>query len=433
MSVRNPGKLTHGQLINPGKGTIRKFTQKEYPVEPLESNPPGYGNVNTEITVTDANSVLVKVFDVDALAAAQLAFPVISYETNLSFNLPAILTAVSIVYNSNTGIGADQSVGSGYADGSPFQLALQSSGKSSGSSSIVPDALPIIKQPVAEDLLVTGYEFYLVNGYSKAALLAKLTAAAGATVHAWPVFQPEVVTLSLHGQTTSLSANAEVHKSKFLSDAAQTLTSIVEQGFSTENGVTIRTHEITPTLHAAIVLSSTTQTANVTASASAGWVGTGVFPSGSAASNPTHTVANVTGTASPSPVGAYTPSSTFNGFPVYIFGSFYLFNHGDGKWRLQAGGIDDQADYWLGDSSGALTPTGPYTHQGTTTGTPSVAMGSTSVFTISGAVFPTTIPATTPTDIPRTGLYLKKISSVPDEETGNIGIVAYVVDMSLFA
>ena len=341
MSARNPGKVSHGQLLTK-RGLIRKFTQQEWPVEQLESSPHGFGDPNTEITVTDMNSVLVKVFETEDLSTQQLALSPLVYETLLSFNLPAILTGVSIVYNSNEGAGNDLSSGSGYATGDPFNLTIPASARSSGSASIIPDAIPTIVQPVAEDVMATVYEFYVASGTSAAALLALLSTAAGASVLAWPLFNTKLVTLSLHGQTASLAANAEVHKSVYIGDTASSNSAVVEQGYSSENGVSIRTKEISPTLHAAIVLSGPSQTATVAATASAGWTGTGVFPSGSAGSSPT-------------------------------------------------------------------------------------------AITLTASVTPTTIPATVPTDIPRTGLYLKRLQSQTDDETGNVYVIATVVDMSLFA
>lgn len=428
--ARNDGEITYGQLLDQQLGVVRPFTQQVQNVPKLGQPVEAFGQPATEITTIDANASQVKKFNFADIISA-LEAQTFSYQNIISFDLPSILKSIEVIYNGSSGEGDDNSVGSGDASGSPFQLSLTSNSKSSGSASIIPDTIEVIEAPLAIDIPAITYEFWLPDASSQATLLAKLTTLAGATVLAWPIFKPEMVTLSMGGQTASLSANASVTKSKYVSDDSNTDTSIVDQGYSIEAGVTIRTKEISPTLHAAISLSGTTATANVRASASAGWVGTGSFPSGAAASNPTTTGVLVSGSASPSPNGSFDRIGNLNGFPFYIGGAFFLFHTGT-VWKLQSGGVGVVTDYWSFTSS-SINPDGTYTAQGANSGSPVVASSMTSVITVTASVQPSTIAATSPTDIPRSGFYLKKLSQQPNQELGIIAFVATVVDMSQFA
>lgn len=340
---RKQGVVLYGQLHNEKTRTVTPFTQEMQNVDRLGDQVDAIGDQAAEAIPQDASAVLVKTFDYAAEDAILIAQAPIAYDVQTSFRVPPILTSLAVVYNQTVGVGQDETTGEANFGGTSYSLSIGAAARSTGSGGVTPDLIVNIRQPWTYDIPARAYSLYMPLGFTLAQLLTELSAAdaANATVHAWPVFNPEGLSISLHGQSASLSTNADVRESLSHSGSGDSRTRTVEQGQSIEGGLTIRTKEIDPTLHREITISNPSVTVTANSVAIAGWTGEGDMDDGAARS------------------------------PL----------------------------------SGVLEKD------------------------VVGSVYPTVIPATTPTNIPTTGLYLREFSTQAD--AGKVSVVGIVINAAL--
>lgn len=326
MAVSRKGKLLHGQQFDPhsqvGPIPYTKQMQDDTSANAL------VGNENTEIQPIDAQDSEVTIFDVAAIAAI-LDDTNFVYADTVNFQLPDVLTGVTVSFNKTLGNGTHvQEAGFAASSGTSGGLDFNPSASAEGSAAIIPDAQPIIKQFLGQDVTCKRFLFYLPgDSITTAAILTKLNTIQAGTYNLWPVWKPESVVLTLQGQQVSLTQSAQSHHRDQWSLGA-TVDNISEsyfptggslsEGFSKSVGVSTRTQFIPPTLHAQITLSSPTDTASTTTTVKADIptiTGTGGAPSYSSISNhptPLTMTANgavLTANANPALIPATSPTT----------------------------------------------------------------------------------------------------------------------------
>ena len=231
---------------------------------------------------------------------AELDAYLLSIPGTTSVNLPDVLEDVTITFEKETGEGGYDETGSGFSTGDSASLSLNLSADAQGSAVIVPNAQVNIKQVWGQDIPCVHHFFFLPNPVTQADILSKV----GAT--SWPVFQPQAHTITLKGGSLSLKTRANVQQHASISSSNTSRTKGQGSGTSRAVGATIRTVHIPPTIHASIPFNTTTETEDVEVSATADMAGTTNWD---AMSKTEQASGTVTGTVSPSSLGATTPSA----------------------------------------------------------------------------------------------------------------------------
>lgn len=303
------GLVLQGQQFNPSDFFVRPFSQQE--VTGLDNIAALIGQQYTEIIPTDGNAAKVTIFDIASINA-QLDAVAIAYQVMTDIQLPDVLTAVTITTNAAAGVGAvsypdtqQQFYFHGSGSGS-----VHPTGSAHGSASIMYDAQPIVKRRRATKYPAVRWFFYMPETATRANILTRLTALAGATVLDLPVFHEEEVVLTLKG--ASLSISAEASSTVSVSDSPNNYSGSYEYGGGSSKDVSIsqKTVVIPPTLHGAITLSPTSSTQAVTVAAEASTLAVvttniTVTP----ISNAQAVTASATATVSPTSISATTPAN----------------------------------------------------------------------------------------------------------------------------
>lgn len=349
------------------------------------------GNMRTEVIPNDRDSSKVRVWSGASIPTLDSYFK--GFPGVVSFELPAVLTAITTTFNKNSGSGVSiHAVGDAAWVGESGGLNLDPTSSTNSSAAIIPDIQPIISTVDSSRVPVTNYVFYsasdivtlaaIITRIQNALTIATIGIAAGiATVashsfsinqpikfatlvgasgglaagtlyyvtaissttvsfsvtrggspnasHAatsgtlypvvasWPKFHVTSAVFTLKGQQTSISQQADSHiqyRWNSAGDVSYAISPIGgmsptrSDGNSIEIGVTVRTIQIPPTIHGAITVSSTSDTATVTTTVKANVpaiVGVGSAPSVSAITNePSSISATVTGSLTPTSLSA---------------------------------------------------------------------------------------------------------------------------------
>lgn len=327
------------------------------------------GNAATEIIPQDAAASLVRIYG-----------PPDGWETEVlelfdtvSFQLPDVLQSINITYNYAHGNGGKDSSVDCYSEGMAGGLNMSPSNTCQASASIVPDATIGIAQVWAQNVPARKLIFYMQGDITQAALLARLDAITGTTVNLWPAFKPEPITLSLQGQSKSIQQTAESsHMDRWSLEGIGSLSWNIEvgDGYSVETSTTTKTMQIPPTIHGEIT---------------------------------------VTGEGGGIDLGSYTP--TVDEVAEIAAGTLCIV------------GITTTVDASLDGITGAGgAPSFPAVPN---TPTPITAV-------VRGRAKPGTIPATTPSAIPTSGLYLFKTDAQKWHDDINV-VQVVLVDFSYFA
>lgn len=308
------GKLRAGQQYDPQDDLVIPYTERIHNATGGETECDAQGQARTEINPQDAQSWLVRTFDIptEALDAYELVTP---GTTNL--DLPDVLLSVAVTYNTANGNGVHAQEGDGISISSSPSLNLSLASKAQGSASIMPDIQPIIKQYWARNVPCERVLMYLPIGFDMTDVTARLGATFGGSVNPWPRFQPAGVTFTLKGETVSVSADADVQQYAALrvGEVSVTYTWGEGEGTSKEVSTTTKTVRIPPTIHAEITLTSTTSSATAEANAGAAWSAGTNWPARSAEA---YVSMNASGSVTPTTLSATSPVSAIPTSGLYL-------------------------------------------------------------------------------------------------------------------
>jgi len=308
------GKPLRGQLLNSTDLVTVLFTQQMVDTATMLTL---RGQPNVEIIPHDAQSYIVRIYDVDALYAS-LAGVSYAFPSRVDLTLPPILKSISAVFSKSHGDGASShpiANQASYAFGSSVSVSLNPRATAQGSAAITPGLVADIEEVWSRDVPAVTYLFYLPPGnITTAQILTKLGTITGQTVLDMPVFIPESNTFSLTGQQESIQASADTSVSGSASGGGASANEDWGSGFSTEVGVSIRTERLPPTLHAELTIDTPTDTdsSTVTVVASSiaisGGVGLNTFVVNAITNTPAPITRVVTGSVTPTMIPATTPT-----------------------------------------------------------------------------------------------------------------------------
>ena len=215
-----------------------------------------------------------------------------AFPTDVSLQLPSILQSVAVVWSQDSAVGESDSEWDGVASGTSYSLSGSESGSASSSASVQPELLIDIQQPSGSNLAATAYFFYIEtnnNVVTEAMLLDRLALLCGSPVSRWPIFRPVSRTVVTQGAKVSVRADAQGSASVSFSPNSSSVSKSTTEGTSYDVGLRVSATNIPPTLHAALVISgNTNDSINVSANATAGWIGTN-FPTVNISTTATHT------------------------------------------------------------------------------------------------------------------------------------------------
>lgn len=217
------------------------------------------GNDDTDITPKDALRSEVVISDVDA--AVLDAYMRMYASTIPRIDFPAILTSVSVTWETTQGIGDSAEQGATTITGGG-NLYLNLPDSSQASATVIPDVVPIIQDVYAENIPATEYVFFVVDNTATSAVLARIPASP------WPLFRPVSHVFTCKGEKVSVRASANTQLSIHLgtSDFSES----VSQGDGGEQDFSSVVRSVTtkPVIHGTITLTGdTTKTATVLANA----------------------------------------------------------------------------------------------------------------------------------------------------------------------
>lgn len=260
MSVENQsGDPFQGQNYSPRSNRSVRFTEQTMDIASANAL---LGNLRTEIIPIDKHSATVRVYSPTAADYEDYS-EVLSGTDNLS--LPDTLTEITVTYNKNELTGFQSQLAGSFVTKGAGSATFNPRSTAQASASIMPDVAIDIEQAWSQNVPVKHYGFYMPVNSTDAAILTKLSALAGASVTAWPVFRPVAVTLTLKGQQISISQSAEINEVvTFSATDAWSLKYGTGTGASREGGVTMRSIRIPATLHGLITITGPTATAAAT-------------------------------------------------------------------------------------------------------------------------------------------------------------------------
>jgi hypothetical protein len=225
----------------------------------------------------------------------------LSYFGKVNIDLPDKLISLTSVIVTDRGEGASDETGTFAFTGSySVSQALRATAQSS--STMIPEVTATIKQFWGNNIACTNYHFFLPSPVTPADVTAKITELVGEAVADWPKYNPEIVSLVISGGRTSVQATASSQGSSAASTSGTSSTSGGGTGYSREQGLTVKSMRISPTIHAAMSVGGTmtdSDTVNVSATAEA----TGLGPSETETQS-SSVSASVTPTSIPATAGA---------------------------------------------------------------------------------------------------------------------------------
>jgi len=317
------GKILSGQQYDPSLGIVKRFTQQM-----LRLNENGLaaaktsgaeGDAATELIPVDEAAQRATVFDVSQIQTDMAAIYTKGETTvNLTAKLPSVLTGLSVVFTKDSGAGA-----SNHPATQQYFLFLGSSGSggvqptasAEGSAAIVGDLIPVIVDPFAPTVPATVYTFYMAENSTRAQVLARLTALAGATVNDWPKFKPVALNFIVKGGQVALRQSADSTAHIAVGPNGGSANKTFGDSYSRSVGVTSRSIEIRPTIHAAITIASATDSATATVDVDAdtilvsGTSGSYTAAVAAYANNPAQLSDTANGSVTPDTVAATTIAS----------------------------------------------------------------------------------------------------------------------------
>lgn len=210
-------KVEHEDMLGVGQGsTITLYYRGEsiggVPIETLIAAPSNaYWGTQSDGTVRVGEQLTHRWFAVttyssldSALEAYKLSFP-----SSVDMDIPDELTAVNVVWSvagSNGSFASDARGRCTYVGDPEVSLGLSESANSECGGSIQADIVPTIRTRRGRDVPSTAWFFYIKSSattLTAADVLSKLGTLTGSTVLQWPLFQPERHTFILKGSRAS--------------------------------------------------------------------------------------------------------------------------------------------------------------------------------------------------------------------------------------
>lgn len=326
-----PGPLLSEQDYNPRFDVIIPKTRQT-----VAAASAGIGDNRKDIRAID--SVMSEVVTVDpSTIATALGSYSSSFPGTTNLDLPDILESIEAVINVTSGSGSGTESGDASASGSHGGYSLPGDNNSQSSVALLPDVIISIRQVWARNVPTLNYVFFLPIPVTSAAVLSKLATLVGASVSAWPQFQPRAHSIILKGGKAAVQVDAKIYiQYSYSRDSEGALSSqsysrVQGSAESHDVGASIRAVRIPPTIHGTVVVSgltSQTQTVNATAATStSGTVAASASRSGSASAQASVTPTSFGATPGASAIptsGYYLVRSS-----VEIFGYGYAMVHGE--------------------------------------------------------------------------------------------------------
>ncbi len=236
------------------------------------------------------------------------------YPHNVELNdLPRELIGIHIVWNAQYSIGTQDFAFAKTASGRSWSLSTSADDQASSSASIMAEVQPHFRDIASNNLPGERHEFYLPEPVTEADILAALDASR------WPVFKPEIHTVTASGQSIRISVSAQAWLGGRVDDNA-----VVEQGWSKGTsddfsvGLNHNSIQLPACIHGAIAFTGgTNQSQLVSATALIGMTNTLI---GTVTSTRTKT-GTAFGTVYPSSLG---PTGTVTAIPtdgLYLMGT----------------------------------------------------------------------------------------------------------------
>lgn len=300
------GKLRPGQLYDRSLDVAIPFTERM-----LDDKTAGplVGTNRIDLTPHDQDSILERVYDATALGTALDAYSKgRAGFVDMSSILPPVLTEVVISYNKSGNNGDHQVIASGAATGTSAALSLSVDSASQGGAGVIPDLTFKIKYyDWAKRVPCTEWYFYVAGNFSIANLLTRLTTLAGASVLQFPALKAETVSLTLFGQSVSLSARAEAQQSEAFSPSTTSFTRSIGFGTSKDQSLTTKNVTIPPTLHGNLTIADPTSSKSALAAAVCGIASGAGWPALSSAASTG--LVDATASVTPTSITATSPTT----------------------------------------------------------------------------------------------------------------------------
>lgn len=296
------GNILYGQQYDDQVDIAVPFTEQIQNFADGESAE-ALGNARTEILPVDYNASKVRTFT--APTQAELDDSAVRLFENISFALPDTLVGVTAYYTQANGVdGTASETGNGASVGATGSLSINLSASSQGAAGLVPEVFINILPTTAVDVPCTVYLFYIADTSTRAQILTKLTALAGATVLDWPQFKPKPTTLFLLSQQVELSARANLGQTATVTDTTSSYAQSEGTAVSKSLGLTMKVITIPPTIHGSLTIAnSTTSSKTVNAGASVqvtrtagGWLNSTYWPARTVTTSPNPATATAAAT-----------------------------------------------------------------------------------------------------------------------------------------
>lgn len=238
---------------------------------------------------------------------------VLRYPKKISLDLPRVLKSIAVVWNEGSDIGQRDNYFYNVSSGESYSISGDNDDTDKSSVSLSPEVQIEWEDYSANNLMGEVAVFYLpmTPAITEAIILAKLTALLGAAVIKWPVFKTRSSTLSLLGQSASVSVSTNASMSRTISDSVVTASRLqYGHGDNISKNLTNGAVQIPPCIHGLItVTGTTTRTESVSALATSPIAISGQI-GGDIALYPLHTrTIEVNGSVSPTSLAATEPAA----------------------------------------------------------------------------------------------------------------------------
>jgi hypothetical protein len=189
----------------------------------------------------------VQTIPVAALAAYDLSYPI-----RINLDLPKVLKAVSVVWNSQSSIGSMSASGYDFHNGESGSTSMSIPDSCSSSASVSAEILLTFEDYATGNLPAVRKIFYLPTPITTVSILAKLNASM------WPVFKLKSETIAVTGQSVSVSAKVNVAVSSSWSKVSTGGSASKSASGESSAGITNGSIQTPPCIHGAITFTGGT-------------------------------------------------------------------------------------------------------------------------------------------------------------------------------
>ena len=182
-----------------------------------------------------------------ALLAYDLSYPI-----RINLDLPKVLKAVGVVWNSQSSIGSMSASGYDFHNGESGSTSMSIPDSCSSSASVSAEILLTFEDYATGNLPAVRKIFYMEAPITTLLILTKL----GATM--WPVFKLKSETIAVTGQSISVSAKVNVSVSSSWSKISSGGSAMKSASGESSAGITNGSIQIPPCIHGAITFTGGT-------------------------------------------------------------------------------------------------------------------------------------------------------------------------------